>query len=75
MFILHYRCILMAELLCLLTDPLQVIFAIADSILHQFLPRDAMLARYNAVLVCLSVCRPLCHKPVVSKPLNIEPRK
>ena len=28
---------------------------------YLFLPRDAMLARYIAVVVCLSVC----HKPVL----------
>jgi len=28
------------------------------------LPRDAMLARYNAVIVCPSVCLSVCHTSV-----------
>jgi len=38
-----------------------------------FYPRDAMLARVLAVVVCLSVC--LSHAGIVSKLLNVRSRK
>ena len=35
------------------------------SLVAPFLPRDAVLARYLRVYVCLSVCPSVCHKPVL----------
>jgi len=41
--------------------------------LIDFYPRDAMLVRVLAVIVCLSVC--LSHAGIVSKRLNVGSRK
>jgi len=40
-----------------------------------FYPREAMIARLLAVVVCLSVCVCLSHAGIVSKRLNVGSRK
>ena len=61
----------MADVLC---EAFKQIVSRTDCI-ELYLPRDAkpMIARYNAVVMCLFVC--LSHSAIVSKQLNIESHK